>query len=50
MRICMLLALAVMSSGALAGEAPPPSVSEPGILALLGIGAVAALIAARKRK
>ena len=53
MRIATILALAAISGSALAGVEPPPppvGVPEPGILALLGIGAVAGLIAGRKRK
>lgn len=50
MRLAMILALTSISSAALAGIEPPPSIPEPSVLALLGIGAVAGLIAARKRK
>lgn len=51
MRTALLFALAAISGTALAGSTvPPPSIPEPGVLALLGIGAVVGLIAARKRK
>lgn len=50
MRVATVLALAAISGNALAGAPAPPSIPEPGVLALLGIGAVVGLIAARKRK
>ena len=50
MRTALLFALAAISGTALGGSTAPPSIPEPGVLALLGIGAVVGLIAARKRK
>lgn len=50
MRLAMIVALTTLSSAALAGLEPPPSIPEPSVWALLGIGAIAGLIAARKRK
>ena len=46
----VILLLSLASGAAFAGE-PPPAISEPGILELLSIGAVAALVVAiRKRR
>lgn len=51
MRIATFLALTSISSTALAGTLPPPQgVPEPGMWALLGVGALVGLIAAGKRK
>lgn len=51
MRTAIILALTSVSSTVLAGvQQPPVSVPEPGMWALLGVAAVAGLIAARKRK
>lgn len=49
MRSILFIALTTVCGAALAGT-PIPSIPEPNVLALLGIGAVVGLVAARKRK
>lgn len=52
MRILFTLAILLMSAGpALAVDDEPPSqIPEPGVLALIGIGAAAVLIGRRNKK